>query len=629
MCGIAGFTDHPADRPGVLAAMTAAMRHRGPQQEDFFLDARLAFGHRRLVIIEPDGGEQPRVDAASGDALVYNGEIFDYRRHLAELRGAGAPLRDGCDTEVLFATLRRHGVEGALARLDGAFAFAYREAASGRLHLAVDRMGEKPLYYLQDGDDLIFASELGALRCHPRVAALPLDPLAFCRALAFEYCPGEAAVIRGVRRLGPGQRALFERGRLTVETYWRPRFVASGTARGSFEGRLTELERQLESSIRARLIADVPVGVFLSGGVDSSLIAALAAKHAPGIKAFTVKPPHESQDSAALAGQVAAKLAVTHRVIPLTDGDLLAAVAAIEQRLDEPFADSSLIPGYLACQVAKSEVTVALGGDGADELLGGHPFLARRWISPLLTALPRGLGRGLRRILAGLPAGRRLRFRGEQLLRGAGETPALQPFLWLSAFDGTALGRLATPALRATLAGADLLAPLRDPLAQLAGLPPGERLQSLWLASYLPWDGAAKLDRMAMWNSFEIRAPFLARELVDYCLTLPAADRVRGGETKFLLKTLAARHVPPAVVWRPKQGFVPPLAEYLRGPLARQVEARLLDPGNPLQAWFDRGALARLWRAHRDGRADHRRALWGLYLAFGWAARTRPALPCA
>ena len=621
MCGIAGFTDHPQDRAAVLRAMTAKLYHRGPQQEGFYLDDQVAFGHRRLVIIAPDGGEQPRVDAASGNALVYNGEIFDFRRHLGAYRQQGLPLRDGCDTEALFATLTHFGIPGVLERLDGAFAFAWREGATGKIHLVVDRMGEKPLYYFCDGKSLIFASELGALRCHPAVRAQTVDPASLARALAFEYIPGNGTAIEGVRKLGPAQHLTFDRGEITLETYWRPSFQPNVDDGATEEDRLRRLEQLLDASIEARLIADVPIGVFLSGGVDSSLITALAARHAPGIKTFTVQSPYQSESSALAAQKVASKLDVAHKVIPLTNEDLFAALAVIEDKLDEPFSDSSLLPGYLVCQVAKKEITVALGGDGADELLGGHPFLRYQAGSPLLRALPSALATGLRSALAKAPLTSRARFRGDQWLRAAGEEPALHPFLWLSAFDPQALDSVISPLLREQLRGVDLLAPLRQLLPALADLSANERLQSLWIASYLPWDGAAKLDRTAMWNSFEIRAPFLARDLVDFCLTLPAKDRVRGGETKYLLKKLAARHVPAEVIYRPKEGFIPPLAEFLRGPLRKQVEERLLAPHHRLSSWFNRAAIEKLWRAHVEARADHRRALWGLYLAFGWAER--------
>lgn len=625
MCGIAGFTGQPADADRIIAAMTGAMIHRGPQQEGFYRDQDVTFGHRRLVIIAPEGGEQPRVDGNRRDALVYNGEIFDYRSHLEALRAAGEPLRDNCDTEVLFATIRRYGVAGALERLDGAFAFAFQDGAKRTLDLAVDRMGEKPLYWSFVEGCLVFASELGALRRHPAVARLPLDPVAFARSLCFEHVPGPDSVIAGVHRLGAGQRLHYRDGEIRVEDYWQPRFVAARRMT-SDEDRLRQLEDQLDRSIRARLIADVPVGVFLSGGVDSSLVSALAARHAPGIKAFTIRTPHADQDESVHAVSVARRLAIEHRIITLGDGDLLAALSAVEQRLDEPFGDSSLVPSFLVCQVAKSEVTVALGGDGADELLGGHPFLTRRGASRLLERVPSSVGRWLRGRFGAAPLPTRLRFRADQALRAAGETAALHPYLWLSAFDGQAIDAIATPAFRARLRGADLLAPQRALLGTLSGLAPAERLQSLWLSTYLPWSGAPKLDRAAMWNSFEIRAPFLARSLVDFCLALPARDRIRGSDTKVLLKRLAARHVPAEAVYRRKQGFVVPLAEYLRGPLRQRVEERLLGTGHWLSAWFDREAIARLWRDHQEGRADHRRALWGLYLAFGWAERTRPSL---
>jgi asparagine synthase (glutamine-hydrolysing) len=623
MCGLAGFTAPGVDAPAIVRRMTASLAHRGPDGSGEFIDAGIALGHRRLAIIDLAGGAQPRVETASGDALIFNGEIYGYRDLAAALRASGVELCDRSDTEVLFQMLRRSGVRQTLAAIDGMFAFAFRDGKSGTLYLARDRFGEKPLFYGLAGGALVFASELSALRRHPAFRHSGIDRAAAFQFLTYEYLPGDRSGREGIRKLPPGHLLSFADGRIAVEPYYSP---PSGEQRGTSEGdALARLEQLLDESVRERLVADVPVGIFLSGGVDSGLIAALASRHAAAITAFTVKMPELSFDETPHAVKVASHLGIRHEIVELGRGDLVDAFAAVSERLDEPLADSSLLPTYLVCRAARRSMTVALGGDGADELFAGYPNFAAQRAAPLMRHLPAAIGAFARRGLALAPASREymsLRFRLGQLTQGFGLSEDHQSFLWMAPFvadEKLALWR--EEALPDRPAGTTF-APIDELVRR--GLPAGrlQRLLQLFLQTYLPEDILVKTDRAAMMNSLEVRAPFLARSVAEFAISLPGEWKLKGLRSKYLLKKLAARLVPADTVYRRKHGFALPLADLLRTLFFAPVQARLLDPGNPVAAWFKAPVIERLLAEHRSGRRDHAKKLWTLYILFCVAARS-------
>jgi asparagine synthase (glutamine-hydrolysing) len=634
MCGLAGFTRlaggaGDAESRALVERMLAPIAYRGPDATGVHIDAGLALGHLRLTVVAPDGGAQPRVDSATGDALAFNGEIYGYRDHAEALRRDGVALADRSDTEVLFQMIRRHGVEGALARLDGMFAFVYRDGATGTVSLARDRFGEKPLCYGVAGGQLVFASEVKSLRRHPAFAAAPFDAAAIDQYLSFDYIPGARTPFAGIARVRPGHVVRFAGGRVEERAYFSLN-EAGGAGRAAVETEseaacLDRFEVLLDRSIKERLVADVPVGVFLSGGIDSSLIAALAARHAPGITAFTIRMDEESYDETPFARAVASRYGLRHEIAHLAGGELIRALDAVEGRLDEPFADPSIVPTYLVCEFARRHVTVALGGDGGDELFAGYaPFRLARY-QAAMACLPRGLGRILRSLAARLPASggyMSLDFVLGQLAAGVGRSAPAQLFHWMAPFDAAERRDILVPDFRAALPadpfqpvaealGAPLAAPFDDPVG---------RMQYLFTALYLPGDILFKVDRASMYNSLEVRAPFLDRALAEAAFALPSRLKVQGGDTKYLLKRLALRHLPRDLVERPKHGFAVPVAGLLRGALRGRVEETLLDPGNPLASWFRRPALEAMLRDHAAGRRDHRKRLWALYSLLRFAA---------
>ena len=621
MCGIAGFTAPDRDAQAIVRGMIAAIAHRGPDAAGVWADERIAVGHRRLTVIDPIGGQQPRVDGETGDVLVYNGEIYDYRRHADALRADGVALRDASDTEVLFQMLRRYGVAETLRRIDGMFAFAYLDGRTGIVTLARDRFGEKPLFYACRNGALVFASEVKALRRHPLCAEAGIDLGAVGAYLTFDYVPAPRTGFVGIRKLPAAHRLTFAGGRATVEPYWRIPVAAAPFA-GSETDAVDALETLLERSIAARLVADVPVGVFLSGGIDSALVAALASRIAPGLSAYTIKFADAGYDETPHAAAVARRYGLRHEVREISGDSVLAALDRIEAKLDEPFADASIVPTFLVCQAAREGVTVALGGDGADELFAGYMNFQAGRLAPLMARLPRAAGAALRGALAALPASDRymsLAFKLAQLSQGFGAPAAHQAFLWMAPFDDAWRSRL----LAEPLPVADSLAPLSEALAGCESDEPTHRLQHLFTSIYLPDDILTKVDRASMYNSLEVRAPYLARDIAEFAFALPAAWRVKGFTTKALLRRLAARHLPADLVRRPKHGFALPVAGLLRGALKARVTDVLLDRGNPLAGLFRRAELEGLLAAHMDRRRDHRKRLWSLYCLFRFADTAR------
>jgi asparagine synthase (glutamine-hydrolysing) len=600
--------------------MTDAIAHRGPDGSGAYVGNGIALGHRRLAIIDLAGGAQPRVDEASGAALVFNGEIYGYKRLAAELAEQGIHLRDYSDTEVLFQMLLLRGPRATLEHIDGMFAFAFWDGR-GTLTLARDRFGEKPLFYGTAFKGLVFASELSALCKHPSFRGRGIDREAAYQFLTYEYLPGHRSGREGISKLPAGHLLTYSAETVLVERYWQLKVGATERLAGEGEA-LERLDHLLDRAVADRLVADVPVGVFLSGGVDSGLITAMAARHSSDITAFTVKMPERSFDETPHAAAVARHLGVRHEVIELGNTDVVSAFETLSATSHELLADSSLLPTYLVCREARRHAKVVLGGDGADEIFAGYPNFQAQLASPVMGQIPAAVGELARRCLALLPPSRSymsLSFRLRQLTQGFGAHPDVQTFLWMAPFseeETRAIWR------------ADALPPQDvcfEPIREWEKLSPPEgrleRLLHLFASTYLPEDILTKTDRASMLNGLEVRAPFLAREFAEFASSLPNEWKLKGLQTKYLLKKLAARFVPPSTVYRRKHGFALPLAELLRSVFFEPVSARLLDRRNPVYDWFNSPALERLLVEHRSGKRDHAKKLWSLYTLFCVASR--------
>ncbi|MBE0533476.1 MAG: asparagine synthase (glutamine-hydrolyzing) [Rhodospirillales bacterium] len=624
MCGIAGFTRHrtQAEAAAALTDMRERLRHRGPDAQANYCDGRIALTHTRLAVVDLCGGAQPRVDA-DGSALTFNGEIYGFAEHAAELRQAGVELQDRSDTEVLFQMLRRNGVEATLQRIDGMFAFAYRDP-DGAVWLARDRFGEKPLFYAEHGGDLYFASELAALRAHPDLAGWPWNERSLRLFLALQYLPAPDSGIAGIKKLPPGTMLKFCNGQSRLTRYWHhPRSDSAPVA--SLESHVERLDDLLLQSVRDRLVADVPVGIFLSGGLDSSLVAAYAKRCDPNVHSFSIKFEDASFDESSHAEAAARHLALRHRTIPVGRDAIVDAFDGVLARLDEPMADASILPTYLLSQVTREHVTVALGGDGADELFLGYPnFMVRRYAG-MMSLLPSALGAAVRKVLSALPATSGYMnwpFKFSQLSFGFGRPPEVQSLYWMSGLAATDQSRV--------WPGGNVDQLLASQFEVLAGECWGESdvdavgiLARLFLRGYLPDSVLTKVDRASMYHALEVRAPFLSKAIGEFALSLPTGFKLRHGTGKYILRRLARRYLPSDIVMRGKHGFAVPLASLFRGRLRGRIGELVLEASGPIHDALHRPALEKLLRDHWQGRHDNSRQIWTLcVLAAVTRART-------
>lgn len=630
MCGIVGLIG-PGASAADLERLSVTVAHRGPDDDGDWVDrdAGVALGHRRLSIVDlTPAGHQPMVSGDGRWVLALNGEIYDHAEHRRYLEQAGVALAGRSDTEVLLELIARLGLPAALSRVEGMFALALWDRRDRELVLARDRLGEKPLYYGRIGDRFAFASELTALRRLPGAPSRP-DPEAVAAYLRWGFVPAPLSILPGLRKLSAGcllrVQGSGEPG--VEEPYWSLVNVARDGIAAPLSLSDRELvdaaEQALRASIGRRLVADVPVGAFLSGGLDSSTVAALAQSVGSGtLRTFTVAVGGSGDESDA-AARVARHLGTDHTTLPLPEVDALHMASQVATTYDEPFADPSAIPTILLCAATRQHVTVALSGDGADELLAGYNRyrVARGAVASLL-ALPRPLRAAASVVLkAGSPgAWSRL---GRLL-------PGLPPDL------GTKVHKLAgTLGAADTLAAYELLATQWDP-AQLMAVPPaaslgrgvdlpgGSALERMMLVDQvrtLPDNMLVKVDRASMATALEVRVPFLDHRFVELSWHLPERAKVRDGQGKWLVRQVLARHVPRELWDRPKIGFDPPLADWLRGPLsewAHDLLARDLLVRHGLRPEPILRALA----DHEAGRRNHDYALWTVLMLTAWLEGT-------
>lgn len=620
MCGIVGFTHRGAeDAAGLVRRMAVPLQPRGPDGEGYFADGRAALGHRRLSVLDLVTGAQPMKDAGGRYHIVCNGEIYNFLELRAELAARGVAFRTRSDTEVVLELFAREGA-AALQRLNGMFALAIWDEVARRLFLARDRMGVKPLFYAARGAELVFASELKALLLHPAVGRR-LRRSAVPKYFAFGYVPAPETIFEGVCKLEPGGWLEWHERGFRTGRYWDLPAAAAAPAAAADEcaGELLEL---LRDAVSLRLRADVPVGIFLSGGIDSSLVTALAAGSAARPPpTFSIGFAEGGFDESPYAREVAARWGTAHHHAVLTPAaarDLLPAALRV---LDEPLADASIVPTFLLARLAAGTVKVALGGDGGDELFAGYPAFPLHRLMERAAWLPPAFFRGLERLADRLPVTYRYtsaHFLLRQFLDGYDAPPEARFLLWLGCAGARRRDSLFAPGLRRELAAAD---PYEDVArhALASGRPDVfERLLYLAAKMYLQDDILVKVDRAAMAHSLEVRAPFLDYRLVEWAARLPARMKTRRGVAKWLLKRAARGLLPDRIIRRRKAGFMVPLAAWLAGAWRPLVEeqcdaARLRDEG-----LFDPAGVRRLLDEHFERRRDHRKLIWALLVFQAW-----------
>lgn len=617
MCGLAGFlAADPAEPPdpAVIKRMTDALAHRGPDGEGFYLRPGVALGHRRLAIIDPLGGEQPMFNEDGTVAIVFNGEIYNFETLRTELAALGHVFRNRCDTEAIVHAWESWGPDCVL-HLSGMFAFALWDARSGTLFCARDRLGKKPFYYSTQAGRFWFASELAALFAGG-LKRPPLRAHAVEEFFTFGYVPEPLTIFEGIAKLPAGHSLLLRHGEAPqIRSYWAP----PGQIRPCSEGEALEgLIPRLRDAVAKRLVADVPLGAFLSGGVDSSAVVAIAAGlRARALDTFTIGF-EGAEDETPFAAMVAARYATTQHNERAAAPDMIEGARIQARIFGEPFGDPSSVPTLAVCRLARRHATVAISGDGGDEVFAG--YRRTRW-HMLVSAARRYLPAGTRRAVIGRLAAiyPKLDF-APRFLR------AKHTLTELSLSDAEGFARISTklhaaqrrrlfsPRLRAELAGFDPHAGLAAQFAATEDAEPLLQAQLADLATWLPGDILTKADRASMAASLEMRAPLLDYELVEWGLALPPELKIRGREGKYILKKALEPLLPREILYRPKQGFTNDLGASFRAQ-SGLLRARLLGPLMLESGLFDAGAIAQAIDAHASGLHDHQQMLW-LLLAF-------------
>jgi asparagine synthase (glutamine-hydrolysing) len=605
MCGIAGFTG--AGNRDHLAAMTAALKHRGPDGDGFFIDPDVPvyLGHRRLAIIDISGGTQPMWNEDRIIGVIFNGEIYNHRELRNELVANGHRFQsDHSDTEVLVHGFEQWG-PSLVEKLNGMFAFAIYDRCRRRLFLARDRFGEKPLYYCHHQHGFAFASELTALALHPAVTGA-LSRRALQKYFAYGYIPAPLAIFEGCAKLPGGCYLTYDLddGALSLKRYWRFQMEPDESLRNEDEDKLAdELRSLFVQATKRRLISDVPLGIFLSGGIDSSGVLAGAAQHIKPnqLSTFTIGFNEPSFDESGYAQSVAQFFGTKHHCEMLDLDAAITLIPTVLRNLDEPLSDPSIIPTYLLSQFTRRHVTVALSGDGGDELFAGYdPFRALGPAKLYHALVPRGLHRGLRRLADLLPISTRnmsFDFKVRRVLTGLSYPPAMWNPIWLAPTEPKVMGEL----FEEPLCAEDLYEEAIDLWSSGGNM--GDRTLEFYTNYYLQDDILMKVDRAAMMVSLESRAVFLDNDLVQFCRRLPYRFKYRNGTRKYLLKKALAPLLPKAVLSRRKKGFGIPLAKWLK------VMPNIDLPRRYVDGFYD-ASIDRRWNEHKAGYADHRMILW-------------------
>ena len=653
MCGIAGFIDlrrqTPSDDLRALATrMSDTLRHRGPDSEGVWVDATagIALGHRRLAIIDLSAtGNQPMVSGSGRFVIVYNGELYNFRelrQQFGQSSDCPVTFRGLADTEVMLACFDRWGVKAALPRFNGMFAFAVWDRQEHILHLSRDRMGEKPLYYGWVGETFLFGSELKALCAHPEFHG-EINRDALMLYMRHNCVPAPDSIYRGICKLPPGNLLSLPRehaAHVMPVPYWSlGEAVARGNAKpflGTAEEAVNQLDALLRDAIRIRMLADVPLGGFLSGGVDSSTVAALMqAQSSRPVRTFTIGNHESAYDEARFAAAVARHLGTEHTELYITPAEALSVIPRLPTMYDEPFADSSQIPTFLVSQMARQYVTVGLSGDGGDELFGGYNrhvwsnriWDAVGWLPPAARSLLAGAIRSLTpqvwdKLLGIcaplLPSRARQRTPGLKLhkiaemlpVKNRGALYLRHTSHWADPGDVVIGGTEAED--RAD--GQDLQEQLSDFIQQMMFLD---------TVTYLPDDILAKVDRASMAVSLEARVPFLDHRVVEFAWSLPLALKISHGQGKWLLRELLYRYVPRDLIDRPKTGFGIPIEAWLRGPLRDWAEALLDEQRLKIEGFFNPAPIRKIWAAHLSGQGSWQYHLWDVLMFQAWLEANR------
>jgi asparagine synthase (glutamine-hydrolysing) len=621
MCGIAGYIDlwdagearEVEERSAVLDRMCRIIRHRGPDDQGVMLKPGIALGMRRLSIIDLAGGHQPISGEDDSVTIVFNGEIYNFLELKPQLEALGHTFSTHSDTEAIVHAYEEFGPD-CLQHLRGMFAFAIWDERARRLFIARDRAGKKPLYYTTTPKGtFVFGSELKGLLEHPDVVK-ELDPEALDAYLTLGYVPDPLSIFRGIHKLPPAHFLTFSDGVVSVKQYWD--FELSNDQSMSETDCLEELRKLLDESVRLRLISDVPLGAFLSGGIDSSTVVAMMARHmGQPVKTFSIGFHEDSYNELKYARLTAKKFATDHHEFLVTP-DICSIVDELVWHFDEPFADSSAIPTYMVSKLAREHVTVILSGDGGDELFAGYTRYVVDRKREGFGLLPRPLREHVMRPLSQhLPHATW----GRNYLHNVSLDPISRYLDSVSVFTSLNRKSLYTPEFSNKLGHANYVSSLfQDLVGKVASNEPLDRLLYLDSKTYLPGDILTKVDRMSMAVSLEARAPLLDHKLIEFVTKIPASLKLAGLETKYLLKKAVKDLVPSEILNRPKQGFGVPIQEWINQQLRLRLRETLTEPRTRQRGYVDPRYVDVLLDEHERGRRDHSTGLWALFMLELW-----------
>lgn len=621
MCGIAGFISSEAEerepgREALLDAMCRIITHRGPDEQGTVVRGRAALGMRRLSIIDLKTGQQPIFSGDERLVIVFNGEIYNFRELRAELEGKGYRFKTNSDTETILHAFKEYGRE-CVSRLRGMFAFAIWDFENRSLFMARDRIGKKPLFYSLTADGtFVFGSELKSLMQHPGVSR-EIDLAAIDAYLTFGYVPESLCIFRSIRKLAPGHTLQFKDGEITVSRYWD---LPTEPFEGRKENELAdELRERLREAVKVRLISEVPLGAFLSGGIDSSaVVGMMSSLSEEPVKTFSIGFNEDSFNELKYARVAARHFKTDHHEFIVTP-DLVETVDEIVWHFDEPFADPSSLPTFMVAKMAREHVTVVLSGDGGDELFAGYTryrtSLDRAWASRLPSSF-----RGL---LANVGSVMPHSAPGKNYLYNISLDPIGRYIDLVSHFNLVRRRELYSDEMVRSLNG-QFGRPEEGFRSIAVSNDVSDLLSSMLLLdskTYLPSDVMVKVDRMTMANSIEARAPLLDHELIEFAARVPHELKMKGGETKYLLKRSLEGMVPREILYRKKQGFGVPIEEWINSELRDRMRETLLDPKTIGRGYFDRRYIELLLKEHAARRRDHSYSLWALFMLELWHRR--------
>lgn len=619
MCGIAGFVGGGSAEQ--LGKMSASIAHRGPDDEDAVLERGIGFAHARLAIIDlSQAGHQPMWNDDRSMAITFNGEIYNFEILKEELKKDGTVFRSNSDTEVIVRLYERDGA-GCFEKLVGMFAIALFDFTKRRLVLARDRMGEKPLYWSLQKEALVFASELSALAVSGFISK-ELDLVSLNKYLLFDCVPTPATLFAGVYKLEPGTALVYENGVVSKKFFWHP---PTEIFHGSEEEALSRLDTLMHESVEGELVSDAPLGVSLSGGIDSSTVAWYAREHSKeNISTFSIGFGNRDFDESLYARDVAAFLGTSHHERLVTSHEALDVIPNIADVLSEPVADASIIPTLLLSQFTRQSVTVSLGGDGADELFAGYPTFQAERVFNVYRRLPKAVRVLNRSIINTLPAGEgnfNLSFNLKKFVSSENEEREYRHLEWLGSFPEKNRQALSAGPLSPIASGDGVFEDVERYMNEYRQPDIMNRLLYVYARLYLMDQVLVKVDRASMHYALETRAPFLDHRLVEFVFSLPFDFKYKQGTTKYLLKKLMRGRLPDRTLERKKKGFGVPLAAWLKGPLKELCEDLLSQRQLNRHGLFDPAVVAKLKTDHYAGRTDNRKQLWNLMVFQMWYNR--------